>query len=415
MQPPSVLLRLSTALAVAGALAFTPVAAAAPLPQTHLVECADVASARDAGLRARPAYVPNDSGVATTAGPLGGWASVQWELNGPFGINTPAAWSQASKLGGSGGRGVTIAVLDSGVAYADRGPYKRSPDLARSRFVRGYDFVDGDPYPNDEYGHGTFVASTIAATANNTYGTVGVAYRAQIMPLRVLDFEGRGCPGTIARAIDYAVAHHADVINLSLELFDGPRLRPIPRSVSASPSIRAALLAAHRAGTIVVSAAGNSFDLRVPGANDEMLAINVGGTTEHGCLGSYSNHGPGMDLVAPGGGRDAPLQGDPRCQPTASPGRDVSGVSFKGDNPSMFEILPRFRGTSTAAPHVTGVAALVLASGVLGKNPTPTQVERHLKNTARDLGTPGPDRYYGAGLIDAAAAIGPPPATTSSG
>jgi serine protease len=404
---------MSAVLAVAGTLAYAPVAAARSTVQAHSVECADVASARDATLRARPAYVPNDSGVATTAGPSGGWASVQWELNGPFGINSPAAWSQASRLGGSGGRGITVAVLDSGVAYADRGPYKRSPDLARSRFVRGYDFVDDDPYPNDQYGHGTFVASTIAATANNTYGTVGVAYRARIMPLRVLDFEGRGCPTTIARAIHYAVNHGADIINLSLELFDGPRLRPVPRSVSASPSIRAALVHARSAGTIVVSAAGNSFDMRVPGTKDDTLAINVGGTTEHGCLGSYSNHGPGMDLVAPGGGEDALLANDPNCQPGAVPGRDVSGVSFQAGTPNRFEILPRFRGTSTAAPHVAGVAALVLSSGVLGPNPTPAQVERHLKETAHDLGAPGPDRYYGAGLVDAAAAITPPPAAVT--
>jgi serine protease len=404
---------MSAVLAVAGTLACAPVAAARSTVQAHSVECADVASARDATLSARPAYVPNDSGVATTAGPSGGWASVQWELNGPFGINSPAAWSQASRLGGSGGRGVTVAVLDSGVAYADRGPYKRSPDLARSRFVRGYDFVDDDPYPNDQYGHGTFVASTIAATANNTYGTVGVAYRARIMPLRVLDFEGRGCPTTIARAIHYAVNHGADIINLSLELFDGPRLRPVPRSVSASPSIRAALVHARSAGTIVVSAAGNSFDMRVPGTKDDTLAINVGGTTEHGCLGSYSNHGPGMDLVAPGGGEDALLANDPNCQPGAVPGRDVSGVSFQAGTPNRFEILPRFRGTSTAAPHVAGVAALVLSSGVLGQNPTPAQVERHLEETAHDLGAPGPDRYYGAGLVDAAAAITPPPAAVT--
>jgi serine protease len=415
LQPPSVSLCLGAALAVAGSLAWAPAAAATPSVPAHSVECADVASARDASLRVRPAYVPNDSGVATTAGPVGGWATVQWELNGPFGINAPAAWSQASKLGGSGGRGVTVAVLDSGVAYADRGPYKRSPDLARSQFVRGYDFVDDDPYPNDQYGHGTFVASTIAATANNTYGTVGVAYRAHIMPVRVLDFEGRGCPGTIARAIRYAVTHGADIINLSLELFDGPRLHPVPRSVSSSPSIRAALIEARNAGTIVVSAAGNSFDLRVPGTKDDTLAINVGGTTEHGCLGSYSNHGPGMDLVAPGGGEDAPLTGDPNCHPDGSPGRDVSGVSFEAGTPNRFEILPRFRGTSTAAPHVAGVAALVLSSGVLGPHPTPARVERHLKATARDLGAPGPDPYYGAGLVDAAAAITPPAPTTPFG
>lgn len=372
-----------------------------------LLATAAAASAGERTLLARAAYVPNDSGVAAAAA-TAGWAAVQWELNGPFGINAPQAWSQASRLGGSGGRGVKIAILDSGVAYARRGPYRRSPDLASARFVKGYDFVDSDPYPNDEYGHGTFVASTIAATANNAYGTVGVAYRARIMPLRVLDFEGRGFPSVIARAIRYAVRHGADVINLSLELYDGPPLAPTPRSVTASRGVRAALADARRAGVVVVSAAGNSSDPNVPAKKYDTLAINVGGTTEHGCLGDYSNHGPGLDIVAPGGGADADVPGDVNCQPAAEPGRDISGVSFRAESPTHFEILPRFRGTSTAAPHVAGVVALVLASGVLGRHPTPAAVERHLEARARDLGPPGRDPYYGWGLVDAAAATLPP-------
>jgi serine protease len=373
-----------------------------------------VASAGDAGLRVRAAYVPNDSGMASAAADSG-WTLTQWELNGPFGINAPQAWDEASQLGGSGGRGVIIAVLDSGIAYANRGPFRRSPDLATSRFVRGYDFVDEDPYPNDEYGHGTFVASTIAATANNGYGTIGVAYRARIMPLRVLDVEGRGYPSTISRAIRYAIRHGADVINLSLELYDGPVLAPTPRSVTASRSVRAALADARRAGVVVISAAGNSSDPNVPAKQNDTLAINVGGSTEHGCLGDYSNHGPGLDVVAPGGGDDAEVPGDPHCAPGQPPGRDISGISFRAQSPSHFEILPRFRGTSTAAPQVAGVAALVLASGVLGDHPTPGAVERHIENTARDMGPPGHDRFYGAGLVDAAAATQPPGAVTPSG
>ena len=275
--------------------------------------------------------------------------------------------------------------------------------------MRGYDFVDDDPYPNDQYGHGTFVASTIAATANNAYGTVGVAYRARIMPLRVLDYEGRGYPSTIARAIRFATRQGADIINLSLELYDGPVLAPTPRSVTASKSVRSALADARRAGVVVISAAGNSSDANVPAKRYDTLAINVGGTTEHGCLGDYSNHGPGLDVVAPGGGADASVPNDPNCKPAEPAGRDISGVSFRPRSPSRFEILPRFRGTSTAAPQVAGVAALVLSSGVLGTDPTPGEVERHLERTARDLGQPGRDRHYGAGLVDAAAATTPLP------
>ena len=381
---------LRTTLAAAAAAA---VLVCAPAPAT----------AGDADPRARAAYVFNDSGVAAAAADSG-WTTVQWELNGPFGINAPAAWTQASRLGGSGGRGVTIAVLDSGIAYANRGRFRRSPDLAHRRFVRGYDFVDDDPYPNDEYGHGTFIASTIGATANNAYGTIGVAYRSRIMPLRVLDADGRGYPSAIARAIRYAVDRGADIINLSLELYDGPQLSPTPRSVTGSKSVRAALTEARHAGVVVIAAAGNNSDPNVPAKRYDTLAINVGGTTEHGCLGEYSNHGPGLDVVAPGGGGDAEVPEDVNCLMGTEPGRDISAVSFRTETPSRFEIVPRFRGTSTAAPQVAGVAALVLASEVLGKDPTPGEVERHIERTARDLGQPGRDRYYGSGLVDAAAA-----------
>nr|MBA3748842.1 S8 family serine peptidase [Solirubrobacterales bacterium] len=366
-------------------------------------------------LRARHAYVPNDSGVASAAGPPAGWTTVQWELIGPFGINAPEAWSQVSRLGGSGGRGVTVAILDSGVAYTTRGDLARSPDLAPSRIVRGYDFIDDDPYPSDEFGHGTFVASIVGATANNAYGTVGTAYRSKILPVRVLDFEGRSDAATIARGVRYATKRGADVINLSLELFDAPPLEPRPRSVMSSRTVRSALFAAREAGVVVVSATGNSFDLAVPGANHDTLAINVGGTTERGCVGSYSNHGPGLDVVAPGGGLDASLTGDPNCQPSQPAGRDISAVSFSAAAPRTFEMLPGFRGTSSAAPHVTGIVALVLASGVLGTDPTPGDVERHIERTSRDLGVPGRDRYYGWGLVDATAATKPPAALKPSG
>jgi serine protease len=357
-------------------------------------------------LRARIAGF-DDTGVASTSGVTGGWQQLQWDLVGPAGIDTAPAWAAARAAGAPGGRRVRVAVVDTGLAYTNRGRYRRSPELPAARILPGHDFVDGDDRPIDRNGHGTFVASTIAAAANNHYGMVGVAYGADILPVRVLDAHGGSGSVRIAQGIRFAVDRGAQVINASIELFR--EVSPFDvraMSITAAPEIRQAIAYAHRHGVIVVAAAGNLGDRSVPSTRLAGSIIYVGGSTEHGCVGDYSNFGPGLDLVAPGGGRDAALPGDPNCLPSAPPGRNVFQVTFRRGQPSTFLVPGSYRGTSMAAPHVTGVVALMLGARTRGRRPSPEAVERRLKATAKDLGAPGPDRLYGAGLLDAGAALG---------
>ncbi|MEA2497412.1 MAG: serine protease [Thermoleophilaceae bacterium] len=343
-------------------------------------------------------FVPNDPGIA---GPTA-WQELQWNFTGPFGVNAPDAWQQSITAGAPGGRGVVVAVLDTGVAYENYGRYRRDPDLYSGRFTRPYDFVDGDRHPNDENGHGTHVTGTIAQKTNNDLGVTGLAYGVTIMPVRVLDAHGEGDASAIARAIRYAARNRADVINMSLE-FDS--------SITASqiPDIVSAIRFAHSKGVVVVGAAGNAAESAIAYPARTNYVISVGGTTEHGCEADYSNSGSGLDVVAPGGGDDAPLDDNPgdvqNCHPDER-GRDIYQVTFTHDV-RTFGIPSNYEGTSMACPHVSAIAALIIATGVIGKHPKPQAIEARIKQTARDLGPPGVDRRYGSGLVDAFAAINP--------
>ena len=341
--------------------------------------------------------IPNDEGTGHHAGD---WEELQWNFVGQFGVNAPEAWGNVAADGAPGGQGVTVAVLDTGVAYANRGPFRRSPDFSRYTFVKGYDFVARNRYPNDRNGHGTFVAATIAEATDNHYGLTGLAFAAHIMPVRVLDSQGEGEASTIAEGVYFAVRHHAQVINLSLEFSPGVTASDIPELIDA-------LSYAHRHGVLVVAAAGNEGHSAIAYPARAPDVVSVGATTEHGCLADYSNDGAGLTLVAPGGGADADLPGDPNCFPEKPPGRDIYQVTFTGSSFSRFGIPSGYEGTSMATPHVAATAALVIASGVLGRHPTPAQITARLAATARRLGGGGDERLYGAGLVNAAAATAP--------
>jgi serine protease len=341
--------------------------------------------------------VPNWRAHAAAEAPNDPGFRLQWNLFGPYGINLVEAWTLAEGLGAPGGRGAVVAVLDSGVAFERYGRYLRAPDLRRKTFVRPWDFVGRDRHPNDAYGHGTHVAGTIAQTTNNGIGTAGIAYNAKIMPLRVLDSNGEGDSAAIARAIRYAARYRVDVINLSLEFPPEVRAAEIPDVVSA-------LHYARRRGVVVVAAAGNQTDLAVAYPARVPSVIAVGATTITGCQADYSNGGEDLDLVAPGGGADAPnsdgVWDAEHCDPD-SPGKPVIQQTFTR-GVRRFGLPRIYEGTSMSSPHVSAIAALIIATKRLGPHPSPRAVEAHIEATARP--TDRPDRY-GAGLVDAAAAL----------
>lgn len=267
------------------------------------------------------------------------------------------------------GAGITIAVVDSGVDLDH-------VDL-RDRLVQGKDYVDGDDTPQDRDGHGSHVAG-LAAASENGRGVLGVAPRASIMPIRVLDEEGRGSGRDVIEGVKWAVDNGADVVNLSL----GQAAQGV-----LGPGFTEAVDYAWARGAIVVVAAGNEFVLS-SGFDDEP-AIVVTATTRDDREPDYAS-GVGnakWGMAAPGGG----------CTLlSCSQDPDVLSTFWQSGEPDAYAYLS---GTSMAAPMVAGAAAVLRGMG-LG----PQETVDRLLSTARDLGPSGRDSTYGHGRLDLAAA-----------
>jgi serine protease len=285
--------------------------------------------------------------------------SYQWHLSA---VGIPGAWDYAT------GEGVVVAVIDTGVSEGRDG---------FGRLLDGYDFIDGDARPDDPEGHGTHVAGTVAQATGNGFGTAGVAPGASILPVRVLGARG-GSMTTVADGIVYAVDEGADVINLSLGSGGATRL------------LYSAIEYAERNGVVVVGASGNAGAGRVdyPAAFDMVLA--VGATDALGQVTRYSNEGNALDLVAPGGDTGADATGDGYSDGVLQETYEYGSLGFRF-----------YEGTSMAAPHVAGAAALLVE--MVGNNPG--EIRELLTASARDIGRSGYDTSSGWGELDIEAAV----------
>jgi serine protease len=287
---------------------------------------------------------------------------------------------------------VAIAVLDTGVAYEDFGPYRKAPDWGSVRFLPGFDALYLDGHANDDEIHGTHVASTVAEATNNQIDVTGLAFGCSIMPVKVLDQNGEGTAFEFADGMDYVIGYREGgtnpvrVINLSLGFSE------------SIETVRRAVDRATQAGILVVAAAGNDGTLGVsyPAAYDNVLAVGaVDGRKQRA---RYSNFGPELDVVAPGGDnrRDDDGDGIPDFifQQTIDPDALEAG---RYDEFTVLGVI----GTSQATPHVSALAALLFSQGIGDSSSVRAAIEQN----AEDLGPAGRDDEYGHGLIQPAKAL----------
>lgn len=269
---------------------------------------------------------------------------------------------------------ITVAIVDTGIA-AD------APDLAGVTILSGWDYVNDDGDAADDHQHGTHLAGVVAQATDNGLGTAGMAPGATLLPIKVLDASANGDEFTIMEGIAGAVADGAQVVNLSFEFGAGY----VP-SRAMEATVRDAL----DAGAVLVAAAGNSGSdvVSYPAAFSGVVSVGAASLAADGTIGRapYSNHGPELDLLAPGGNLDVDADGDGIPE-------GILAETFDPNVPGSFEPY-LLEGTSGAAAHVSAAAAVLLAAGVPASD-----VPATLRETATDLGADGYDTDTGAGML----------------
>jgi len=311
---------------------------------------AEVPEAAIAGLLRNPRviYIEPDSEVSI----------LDEELNNSWGVKRIGAGLAHDQ--GNNGEGIKVAVLDTGIDYLH-------PDL-NANYAGGWDFVNDDGDPMDDYGHGTHCAGIVAAE-DNGIGVVGVAPEAELYALKVMNASGHGNWSDIIAALEWCVDNGIQVTSNS---YGGP---------SYSAIVEQAFDNAYAAGVLSIAAAGNRGQgmpdtIVYPAKYGSVIAVSATDSTDR--LASFSSIGPAVELAAPGVAILSTVLG--------------GGYATK-------------QGTSMACPHVAGSAALVIFA--MSHLPSPT-IRQRLTDSAEDLGSKGRDTWFGYGLVNAFAATFPP-------
>jgi serine protease len=366
--------------------------------------------------RAQPAMRPND--------PL---YPRQWNFPA---IDMERAWDIQPAAGSE----ITVAVLDTGVAFRNARlryvssfpfrltatgplfpalgvvdiPFAVAPELGEAKFVAPRDFIWDDSLPFDLDGHGTHVSGTLGQLTNNGTGVAGMAYNVRIMPVKVIDevwdfvFDSPffGTDDVVARGIRYAADNGANVINMSIvRIAGGP-----------APAIEEAIRYAVSRGVFVALAGGNEGDRGNAPSRYAEFAPSIAGMVAVAAVGRslerayYSTSSSYIEIAAPGGDQRRDTGEGGILQQTLD--QDLL-LTFEGGPQALTRPTADafayyyFQGTSMATPHVAALAAMLMQQGVTD----PAAVEAAIKQFARDLGRPGADSEYGAGLIQPRATL----------